>query len=480
MNRRITLIILCFMILIPAFGEDMTIAQIDSSNLLINQRVNLYVSVMDDNDLPLGNLNVEQFQIFESGDGISYKEVPIYSMKTEANVNEGITFFLLIDNSGSMYDAIESMPNPAEDIKKISQAKHAIRTFLNSMAVDKDLVALASFNTNYTVHSTPISDTSLIQRLLEQIESPDKEEAYTQLYSSLLLSAEQLSKFPGRKVLIVLSDGENFPFYTHTGEPHPRFGTETVDYREAVERFQKEGISVFSINYGTSGDSNLPKVSQRTGGAVYDARNSRELANVYLNIKNRVLKEYLFTYYATMIPAQKKHVRVEFQDNGNTFSAERFYFSSTLAGQPLTAPLYLLAVPLVIALLGWWGLSRLRFLNKAKQANLEVISWESGSPSTKYLNLTGDATVIGGSPQADLTISGQPDVADSHATILFDASKKDYTVVSEEEIMVNNRPVKQKNLEPGDVIRVGDATIVFDEEIQQEKPKDSKDQSGKK
>ncbi len=446
------------------FSEEVTIAQIDSSSLLINQRVNLYVSVLDDNKLPLSTLNTEQFRIFESGDGITYREVPVLAVKTEANIKEGITFFLLIDNSGSMYDPISGAVGSSRDVTKIAQAKQAIRTFLDSMAVDKDLVGLSSFNTNFTIHTEPVTDTSLINRFLDQIEEPEPEEAYTQLYASLLLTAERMSGIPGRKVLIVLSDGENFPYFTHTGNPHPVFGTETIDYRQAVERFQEEGISVFAINYGAGGDSNLPEVSRQTGGDVYDAGNRRELANVYLNIKNRILKEYLFTYKATMIPAEKKHVRIELRRRGETYPAERFYFSSTLAGQPFSAPLYLLLIPLLLGLLGWWGLSRLRFINKAKHANLEVISWETGSLSTRYLNLTGDATVIGGSPNADMTISGQPDVADTHATILFDSATKKYTVDSEEDIMVNNRPVKKKNLEPGDVIRVGDATIVFDEE----------------
>jgi Ca-activated chloride channel family protein len=468
--KRILLLTLSAVLLITGFvfGEEVTIAQIDSSALLINQRVNLYVSVLDDNNLPLSTLDTDQFRIFESGDGITYQEVPILSVKTEANIKEGITFFLLIDNSGSMYDPIPGAVGTSRDVTKIAQAKQAIRTFLDSMAVDKDRVGLSSFNTRFNIHTDPVTDTSLINRFLEQIEEPDTEDAYTQLYSSLLLSAERMSGIPGRKVLIVLSDGENFPYYTHTGKPHPEFGTETIDYKQAVERFQEEGITVFSINYGTGGDSNLPEVSRQTGGDVYDAGNRSELANVYLNIKNRVLKEYLFTYKATMVPAEKKHVRIELRRGGETFPAERFYFSSTLAGQPFSAPLYLLIIPLLLGLLGWWGLSRLRFINKAKHANLEVISWETGSLSTRYLNLTGNATVIGGSPNADMTISGQPDVADTHATILFDPTTKKYSVDSEEDVMVNNRSVKKKNLEPGDVIRIGDATIVFDEESEKD------------
>ena len=50
-----------------------------------------------------------------------------------------------------------------------------------------------------------------------------------------------------------------------------------------------------------------------------------------------------------------------------------------------------------------------------------------------------------------------------HATILYDPKDKSYTVVGPGEITVNNQPVKTRKLEPGDVIDVGGATIVFDD-----------------
>jgi Ca-activated chloride channel family protein len=55
-------------------------------------------------------------------------------------------------------------------------------------------------------------------------------------------------------------------------------------------------------------------------------------------------------------------------------------------------------------------------------------------------------------------------VKEQHATILFDPKDKSYTVVGSGDIMVNNQPVKTRKLEPGDVIDVGGAVIVFDDE----------------
>jgi hypothetical protein len=49
------------------------------------------------------------------------------------------------------------------------------------------------------------------------------------------------------------------------------------------------------------------------------------------------------------------------------------------------------------------------------------------------------------------------------ATVVYDETRNTYTVQSDEEIRVNNRPVKKKKLEPGDVLTIGESTVVFDD-----------------
>jgi Ca-activated chloride channel family protein len=90
---------------------------------------------------------------------------------------------------------------------------------------------------------------------------------------------------------------------------------------------------------------------------------------------------------------------------------------------------------------------------------------------TRVLPLGSAKTVIGGSSKADLTIVGAPQVKEEHATILFDPKDKSYTVVGSGDITVNNQPVKTRKLQPGDVIDVGGATIVFDDSKDSKKEK---------
>lgn len=99
-----------------------------------------------------------------------------------------------------------------------------------------------------------------------------------------------------------------------------------------------------------------------------------------------------------------------------------------------------------------------------KQPNIEVISPEPGTVLTQMVPLDNKVTVIGGSDDANLTISGVSSVKDNHATIIYDEKANCYTLVSDQEVAVNNNFVKRRKLEVGDVINVEGTTIVFDDD----------------
>ena len=447
-----------------AFAYNVRLSQIDPSRLLLTQNVRLYVSVTDDRGLPVQGLGAEAFRIFESPDGQNFQRIEgLSEFKPGAAAAEGITFLLLIDNSGSMYDTVEGQPTEDAGRMRITHAKNAVRTFLGSMTQPRDTVGLVSYNTSYTLLAAPSGDKSLAAGFLQGIERPDPDQAYTELYAALTLAVEDFSGFGGRKAIVILSDGENYPYLERSGKPHPVFGDKVYRYTEPIRACQEAGISVYAVNFAAQKDPNLEAIAVETGGTVFDARNQEELARVYQSIHRQVAGEYLIGYRATMAPAQKKYVRVEVQEDGQSRQATRFYFSSTVFGLPLYKLSALLVIPLVLAFLLLWLISRLKFEKKRGPATLEVLKTRVGRAQTRVIPLSTAKTVIGGSRSADLTIVGNPGVKERHATVVYDSKKKAYTVVGSGDLTVNNRPVKTKVLEPGDVIDVGGATIVFDD-----------------
>ena len=444
----------------------MRLSQIDASRLLLGQTVRLYVSVTDDLGVPVEGIGAESFTIFESPDGQNFEKIEgLTEFKPGAASAEGITFLLLIDNSGSMYDTLEGRPTEDTARRRITHAKTAVRTFLGSMTSPKDTVGLASYNTSYTLLAAASGDKGQVAGFLDEIQQPDSEQAYTELYAALTLAVRDFQGLGGRKAIVILSDGENYPYLQHSGNPHPVFGDKIYDYNEPIRDCQEEGISVYAVNFAAEKDPNLEAVALETGGTVFDARSQEELARVYQSIHEQVAGEYLIGYRATMAPAEKKYVRVlaQVQENGQPQQATRFYFSSTVFGLPLDRVGALLIVPFVLAFIALWLISLLKFEKKRGPATLEVLKTRVGRAQTRMLPLGTAKTVIGGSRSADLTIAGNPGIKERHATVVYDAKKKAYTVVGSGDLTVNNRPVKTKVLEPGDVIDVGGATIVFDD-----------------
>ncbi|MFP4566872.1 MAG: vWA domain-containing protein [Spirochaetaceae bacterium] len=469
MKRASTATLLLLLASTLVTAQSLTISQIDASHLLTRQQVDLYVSLTDEDGDPIEGADRGDFRVSESTDGEEFEPVPVTAFDAGAAAEEGITFFLLVDNSGSMYDTLESRPTEESANRRITHARSAIRTFLSGIDNPRDEVGLASFNTLYAMHAEPTRDTSRIDSLLDDIERPDRREAFTELYASIREAVDDVAVAQGRTVLVVLSDGENYPYFEYTGEEHPEYGDRLFTYGEAVERAQREGISVYAVNFGPERDSNLEEIATESGGRVYDARNRDELAAVYQDIRRRVLEEYRITYRATVAPAERKHVRVEYRRPGAGAETARFYFADTMFGTPSERFGPLLIIPLIAALLGWLVIRRLRFANRRRDANLEVLG-----DRTQIFPLVHGQTVVGTSESADVTVAatrgargggaaGGGAGAGAAATVVYDESSNTYTVHSDEEIRVNNRPVKRKKLEAGDVLTIGESTVVFDD-----------------
>ena len=451
-----------------AFALTVSVAQIDSSRLLLTQNVGVYASVTDNEGNPVPGLPREGFRILESVDGKRFQARSVTGFTPNAGGTQGIAFLLLIDNSGSMYDTVAGTPTADPALMRITAAREAVRTFLASMTNPADRVGLVDFNTFYHVLAKPTAAREHIAGLLDGVVRPTPEQAYTELYTSIGGAAREFAGIGGRKAIIVLSDGENYPYAVHAGEPHPVTGRRIAAHTDAILACQQEGVTVYGISFGHEKDRNLQAITVETGGKLFDAADAAALSSAYQTIRRQVAGEYLLTYRAGLAPAERTHVRVEVDTAGVRAAAARFYFASTVLGLPVTRLTLLFLVPLVLAGLLLAGLTTLKLERRPGPASLEVLQTMVGRPSTRVLPLSGTKTVIGATRAADLTIAGAPQVQKEHATVLFDPRDKRYTVVGTGEIRVNNQPVRTKKLETGDVIDVGGATIVFDQ------PKDEK------
>jgi Ca-activated chloride channel family protein len=463
--KRLRWFVPILLIMVPfywAAATTLRVAQIDNTSLLINQRIGVYVSITGDEGKPVKGLQKEDFALFETADEKRLSR-EIIELREGANVTQGVTFLLVIDNSGSMYWNADGRIKDSEDPKlwRISSAKRAVSDLLKEIRNPKDRIGLVSFNMRIDSTVLPTDDKVAVERALLGIERPAEEEAFTELYETLYHSIEEMSGYGGRKVIIVLSDGVDFPMEDNPHFP-VRYGIDGV-----IESAQREGISIFTIGLSKKADNNnLALIAGATGGAHFSTYSPEEIARLYSLIRDQILNEYLLIYAAGMSPAERKLVSVEYQPAGGErlLRSERYYFSDSLFGVPQSAYQWLAftVVPVVAVLL--WILSLMGLEGKREAPMLDVYQGKGRGKrvQTVVMPAKKKSVTIGADTADDVTISGDRKVAKTMVQI----EQKDgvYRVASKGgTVVVNNRQVRTKALRSGDVITVGDTTVVFDE-----------------
>jgi Ca-activated chloride channel family protein len=447
-----------------AGAQGMSITQIGTEKLLGLQETRLYISapllaVAPGTEPPL-------FEVWESGDGKDWQPRPVLEVSLEPNADEGISFFMLLDNSGSMWTDMDGRESAVAADLRVERAKAAAISFLSALS-PKDRVGLAVFNTRYWAAVPPGSQGADAMRSLQEISRPASEDAFTELYLSMARGLGEFAAEPGRRVLIVLSDGENYPYSLVTGKPNPESGTAAATPAGVIDQAIRDGVTVYTVRFGSQRDPLIANIARESGGRAFDAMDGDELAAVYKTIRRDVLAEISVDYRAGMARGEKRWVRVSSgTTDGRKLSATRYYFAGTVLGQNADKPRVWYLIPIGSAALAWLTLMLLKLEKETDRAGVRLLYGPGGGgQSTRFFELAGPQTVIGAAPDADISIAGNPSLKASHATILFDEAKNVYTVVSESPVTVNNHTVTRKRLESGDVINMAGTVVVFDETL---------------
>jgi Ca-activated chloride channel homolog len=448
-NLFCILLLVVLSVFLSAQSTDIT--QIENRRLLLDGTLDLYFLPRDGDGKPRTIGSQETMELFSlDADGKRSKR-RILSVEQQAPRSQGIQFLLLIDNSGSMHD------EKLDGVSRYETALFAVREFLQNMDNPLDRVGIGSFNTWYT----PLIGIGTVSaehtRSLEKIKEPARAESFTELYRSAIVASADLASFSGRRAMIILSDGENYPFAL-SGSPHPEYGLEMPGYEEVVEAMREEGITVYAVHIGDARDKLLDTIALETGGRSFSAGSREELRSVYGSIRDEIRQEYRLRFR----PPYSRYEINSLVLNVGGNEAEARYSVPHFLGLPAAYFSLWFLFPLCISALIAALLPFMVWEHAADEAEINLLS--SGgrfSPSTR-VHLTREVTVIGSGSRADMTVAGNPALRESHATIVFDKGSGNYTVQAEGEFRVNNRITKQQTLKSGDVIDLEGTTIVFD------------------
>src|SRR5579862_2663415 len=252
--------------------------------------VNVLASVHDRHGGLIGNLNKEDFTVFEDG---KQQTIKYFTRETDLPLTIG----LLIDVSASQRNLL--------DIER-----RAAHQFFSQVLRKKDEAFLISFGEESELLQDYTNSPKLLQAGLSQLQinsgasgiGPGPVPTISQprgtvLYDAVYLAAnEKLRAEVGRKVIVLITDGID--------------QGSKLKIEEAIEAAQKSDVVIYSIDYadpsaygpfsfGSVSDFALQRMSGETGGRVFKVDRKHTLEDVFKQLQDEMRSQYAIAYTST-------------------------------------------------------------------------------------------------------------------------------------------------------------------------------------
>lgn len=250
------------------------------------QLVNVLFSVQDKQNRYINDLKQEDVQILEDG-----QAQEIFTFKREFDLP--LTMAILVDVSGSERFTLPLL-------------KDAGGRFVDSVIrIGKDTVAVIKFEGEATVMQELTSNPARVRKALEEIafNAPPPVSVYggatppinsgsrqggTSLWDSIIATcADMLAREPGRKTIIVLTDGIDTTSY--------------LKMDDAINEALRAEVVIYAIGIGDPGmggvnEGGLKKLCEATGGRAVIPKGHRDLDNAFAQLEQDLRQQYLLAY----------------------------------------------------------------------------------------------------------------------------------------------------------------------------------------
>ena len=237
--------------------------------------ISLYVAVTDANGQPRLGLRQNDFAITEDG-------APVALTTFSGAGASQVTSVLVLDRSGSMADN-----------NKIAAAQAAATAFVGLLR-PSDRIALIAFNETVQVAQPFTRDVTVLNHAIGDLKPADG----TALYDAIMRGVDLLRNEPGRRLLLVLSDGQDMREVGQQSNGSQHTLAEAIAYAEAA------GQPVAVVGLGdraSAGDAGideavLQQIATTTGGRYLYAPQGEALTSLYTSLAGEVQHEYQLTY----------------------------------------------------------------------------------------------------------------------------------------------------------------------------------------
>jgi len=182
----------------------------------------------------------------------------------------GANVFILFDTSNYMY-------------RGFVFAQDAIADFVRSLE-NADKVAFYSYSRDlYRAAALTAERSDVVRGVRTSVAGDD-----AALYNSLLLTVQDAGRYPGRKVIVVFSNGPD--------------NASMVPPEDVAELAQSAGIPIYMISTREAqlepvSTAVFERMSAATGGKAYFAKNWRDEKKAFASIRDDLAHLYSFSYY---------------------------------------------------------------------------------------------------------------------------------------------------------------------------------------
>ncbi len=289
---------------LPVLAQEDSVIKVDV-NL-----VNLLFTVKNKGGGLVSNLEKDAFQVFENG-----QKQTIKTFLRETDVP--LTIGLLVDVSKSQ----ESL---------IGIERSAATQFFEKVLRKKDVAFLITFGSEAELLQDTTSSPKLLRQGLDQMRlsvpvgglHPGPVPTASQMrgtimYDAVYLAAnEKLKSEVGRKVIVLITDG---------GDQGSRY-----KIQEAIEASQKADTIVYSIYYADpryqsmfgSGEGNLKKMSDETGGRVFHVDRKHTLDDCFRELQEEMRSQYSIAYTPTNPNRDGSFRKIEIKTNEKDYKVQ--------------------------------------------------------------------------------------------------------------------------------------------------------------
>ncbi len=229
--------------------------------------VDIFVNVTDKNGAIVGGLTRDDFAIFEDG---RPQQIAVFERQSEVPLN----LTLAIDTSGSVQ-------------KDMSDEETAAKRFAQAILRPQDQMSVLQFATTVRELTPFTNRLGVIDHGLHELRG----DWATALYEAICVGSDRLGKRQGRKVLVVISDGDDT--------------AKTSTYADALEAALRNEVMIYSIidvpieasaGRDTGGEHALITLAEQTGGKHFYV-DEGGLDKAFAQVSEDLRTQYMIGYY---------------------------------------------------------------------------------------------------------------------------------------------------------------------------------------